>query len=135
MLLGAFLFLLGLFTGVAVPVFENPRMGLSAHLAGVQNALVLWAFGLMWKHLKLSEKMLNSCLWLSIYSMYAVWLSLVLAAIWGTSNATPIAGAGYSGTEVQEWVVNVLLYSGSVAIIVATIQVLMGLYKNKSISV
>ncbi len=38
---GMILFILGLLTGVAVPGFTNPRMGLAAHLAGVQNPLVL----------------------------------------------------------------------------------------------
>ncbi|MGJ8670849.1 MAG: hypothetical protein ACSHXK_15285 [Oceanococcus sp.] len=130
---GAALFLLGLLNGVAVPYFENPRMGLSSHLAGVQNALVLFAFGLMWKHLDLSVKALRVCSALSIYSMYAIWFSLVLAAMWGTSSATPIAGAGYTGSELQELIVNSLLYSGSLAIIVASIQVLAGLVKNKSL--
>lgn len=131
---GVILFLLGLLTGVAVPLFENSRMGLSAHLAAVQNALVLWAFAFMWQYVNVSAKQLKICLWLSIYSMYSIWLSLVFAAIWGTSKATPIAGAGYVGEAYQEWVVNVLIYSGSVAIIVATVQILLGLLKCKRFS-
>ena len=130
---GAALFLLGLINGLAVPYFENPRMGLSAHLAGVQNALVLIAFGLMWKYLALSSKALKLCSMLSTYSMYSIWVSLVLAAAWGTSSATPIAGAGYMGSSSQELIVNILLYSGSLAIIVASVQVLLGLVNNKFI--
>lgn len=130
---GAALFLLGLINGLAVPYFENPRMGLSAHLAGVQNALVLIAFGLMWKYLALSSKALKLCSMLSIYSMYSIWVSLVLAAAWGTSSATPIAGAGFMGSSTQELIVNILLYSGSLAIIVASVQVLLGLVNNKFI--
>ena len=75
-------------------------MGLSAHLAGVQNAFVLILFG----------------------------LSLALATVWGTSSATP--GAGYSGSMYQEMVVNTLLYSGSFTIIIASIQTIIGLVKN-----
>lgn len=130
---GAALFLLGLINGLAVPYFENPRMGLSAHLAGVQNALVLIAFGLMWKYLALSSKALKLCSMLSTYSMYSIWVSLVLAAAWGTSSATPIAGAGFMGSSTQELIVNILLYSGSLAIIVASVQVLLGLVNNKFI--
>ena len=132
---GAALFLLGLINGLAVPYFENPRMGLSAHLAGVQNALVLIAFGLMWKYLALSSKALKLCSMLSTYSMYSIWVSLVLAAAWGTSSATPIAGAGFMGSSTQELIVNILLYSGSLAIIVASVQVLLGLVNNKFIDV
>lgn len=127
---GALLFLLGLLTGVAVPYFENTRMGLSAHLAGVQNALCLLVFGAIWRYVKLSETALLRCSRLSIYSMYSVWLSLTLAAVFGTSSATPIAGAGYAGTQLQEAIVNILLYSGSVAILVAAVQIIVGLVKN-----
>ena len=63
LVLGTILFLLGLFNGVAVPYFENSRMGLSAHLAGVQNALVLWAFGLMWKYMQLSSAAQKAFSW------------------------------------------------------------------------
>lgn len=127
---GVALFLLGLLNGLLVPYFTNPRMGLAAHLAGVQNALVLMAFGLMWKYVRLSALMLRICAFLSVYSMTAIWISLVFAAMWGTSAATPIAGAGYVGSETQELVVNLFLYSGSLAIIVATCQVLIGLCRN-----
>jgi hydroxylaminobenzene mutase len=133
LVLGTALFLLGLLNGLAVPYFENPRMGLSSHLAGVQNALVLIAFGLMWKYIDLAPKSLKICSALSIYSMYSLWLSLVLSAAWGTSSATPIAGNGYAGSETQEFIVNTLLYSGSVAIIISSCQILLGLLKNRAI--
>ena len=130
LLYGMILFLLGLINGVVIPYFDNPRMGLSAHLAGVQNAFVLILFGLIWKNVALSQSLLRWCYWFSIYSMYSIWFSLVLAAAWGTSSATPIAGAGYSGSQHQELIVNVLLYSGSLAIIIASIQIIIGLVLN-----
>lgn len=133
LILGTVLFLLGLLNGVAVPYFENPRMGLSSHLAGVQNALVLMAFGLMWKYVSLPPIGKRVTSWLSVYSMYSIWLSLVLAGVWGTSKATPIAGAGYAGSQLQELVVNALLYSGSAAVIIASVLVIFGLLKNKQI--
>ncbi len=133
LIFGTALFLLGLLNGLVVPYFTNPRMGLSSHLAGVQNALVLMAFGLMWKHVQLSAVTLRICAFLSIYSMYAIWISLVFAAMWGTSGATPIAGAGYVASGTQELVVNIFLYSGSLAIIVATCQVLIGLCRKSEV--
>ena len=128
---GMVLFLFGLLNGVLIPFFENPRMGLSAHLAGVQNALVLLAFGLIWNNIKLSQIALSWCFWLSVYGMYSIWASLVLAAIFGTSSATPIAGNGFVGTQYQELTVNILLYSGSIAIIIASFQIILGLINNK----
>lgn len=133
LIFGMVLFLLGLLNGAVIPLFENPRMGLSAHLAGVQNAFVLILFGLIWNYVALSRSMLRWCYWLSIYSMYSIWFSLVLAAMFGTSSATPIAGDGYIGSQYQELIVNIFLYSGSLAIIIASIQIIIGLIKNDEI--
>ncbi len=124
---GTLLFLLGLLNGVAVQGFRNPRMGLSAHLAGVQNGLVLWAFGLLWPQCALSPGVAWLAAWSAILSMYAIWFGLLLAAIWGTSRSTPIAGAGHAGSPGRELTVTALISAGSVAIIVATGLVLYGL--------
>ncbi|SRR5713226_4568929 len=124
---GTILFLLGLLNGLIVQRFSNPRVGLSAHLAGVQNALVLWAFGFIWPHLKLGFLGQLVAAWAAIFSMYAIWLALLLSAIWGTSRSTPIAGAGHSAASGKELVVTIFIALGSIAIIVATVFVLYGL--------
>ena len=112
-------------------MFTNSRMGLSAHLAGVQNGMVLLIFGLMWHHLKVGEVWRKLARWLSIFSMYAIWFGLLLAAVWGTSKSTPIAGAGYEGSETQELVVSALIQVGSGAIIVAVVIILLGLVTRR----
>lgn len=127
---GALLFLLGLLNGILVQVFHNPRMGLSAHLAGVQNALVLWAFGLIWPYATLAKRTQTIAAWSAIYGMYAIWLGLVLAAVFGASRSLPIAGNGYSASAIGEATVDLLVYSGSVAIISATLSLLQGLRKG-----
>ena len=127
---GMVLFVLGLLTGVAVPAFTNPRMGLAAHLAGVQNALVLLAFGLLWQYLELTPGIRKLCLALSLYSLYAIWVAQVFAAVLGTSSATPIAGAGFAGSVSAEAFVNLFLYSGASLLIVASAMVLHGLIKH-----
>lgn len=123
---GTLLFLLGLINGLAIPRLRNPRMGLSAHLAGVQNGLVLWAFGLIWPYATLGAAAVTA--WSAIGSMYAIWLALLLAAAWGTSKSTPIAGAGHSSSAGKEAIVSALLVVGSLAIIVATALLLVGLW-------
>ena len=124
---GVFLLLLGLLTGALIPVVTNPRMGLSAHLAGVQNGIVLVLFGLIWQRLSLSERGGRAAFRLSLFSMYAVWAATLLGAIFGTSRATPIAGAGHHAAVWQELLVSVLLGTGAAAILVATVIVLYGL--------
>ena len=125
---GMLLFLLGLLNGAAVQVSKNKRMGLSAHLTGVQNGMVLLLFGSLWPHVSLSAGLLCASWWLSLYSMYVIWLALVLAAAWGSSRSTPIAGAGFQATKSQELIVQVLLVPASLAIIVAAGVLLWGLF-------
>ena len=131
---GTILFLLGLLNGAVVPFFMNTRMGLSAHLAGVQNAIVLWIFGLLCSHIKLALKPMLYFYWFSLIGMYSIWLALLLAAIWGTSRSTPIAGEGYTGSAFQEAVVQILLSSGSAVLAIATVLLLIGLLKRKAAS-
>ncbi len=128
---GVLLFLLGLLNGFVLQQFANPRMALSAHLAAMQNALVLVVFGLVQKYLHQTAAAARWCYWLGVHGLYAIWVSLLLAAIWGTSGATPIAGAGFSASAVRENTVNVLLYSGSLAITVCTVLVLRALIGGK----
>ena len=99
---GTVLFILGLFNGLAVQRFRNPRMGLSAHLAAMQNGIVLWAFGLIWPHATLGPLSQTWIAMTSIVAMYAIWLALLLAALLGTSRSTPIAGAGHAASAPKE---------------------------------
>ncbi len=127
---GVLLFLLGLLNGMAIPSFKNPKLGLSAHLSGMQHGFVLILLGLIWSRLKLSNNTLTWCYRLSVYSMYGIWIALVLGAAWGTISGTPMAGAGFGTTQEKEAIVNFLLNSGAVAIVIATVQVLYGLVKR-----
>lgn len=118
---GALLLLVGLLSGVFVPQMINPRMGFSAHLAGVQNALVLLVIAAVWQHVVLPQRLQTLLCWLVITSMYGFWFALQLAAVWGTSRATPIAGAGFAGLEAQEAAVTILLRGTSLAAILAAL--------------
>lgn len=53
--LGLLLLLLGLLVGFAVPVFAVPRLGLTAHLFGVMQGILLIVIGLLWPKLKLTR--------------------------------------------------------------------------------
>lgn len=124
---GLILFILGLINGFVIPLFKNRRMGLSAHLAAVQNGMVLLLFGFLWSRIMLSPLLLSISFWLSLFSMYAIWIGLFLSAIWGTSRSTPIAGKGFSASKSEELIVHYLLIVGSVAILIASVILLIGL--------
>lgn len=99
---GMLLFLLGLFTGLAVQHFTNPRMGLSAHLEGVMNGILLMAFGALWDQLRLSRRWAAAAFWSALAGTYGNWATTTLAAALGTISMTPIAGAGHGAGPWHE---------------------------------
>lgn len=124
---GVFLFLLGLLTGFAVPALRNPRMGLSAHVEGVLNGMFLGFLGLIWGQLRLPPRASAVTFWLAIYGTFMNWVATLLAAAFGTSRSTPIAGAGFSGAAWQEAVVDFGLISLALSMIGCCGLVLRGL--------
>ena len=120
---GMILFLIGLLSGMLIPYYEDHHMGMNAHLVGVQNAIVLIVFGLIFNHISISAKYLCLLSALSIYSMYAIWLSVALAA-------TSIVNFNNSAQVLKEIIAKILLYSGSLAIIIAAILITVGLIRE-----
>ncbi len=127
---GFFLFLCALVTGLAVPSFTNPRMAVSAHLEGVMNGLLLVVVGLVWSHLGLSGRLAQIVFWLFAYAAFANWGVTTLAAALGTSRLTPVAGAGYSASPMQENVVQVIQVSLALAVIAAVALVVYSLRRK-----
>ena len=127
---GAILFLLGLITGFIIPLVENSRMGLAGHLEGVMNGTFLIAVGAVWTRLILSTRLERLAFWLLLYGTYANWLLVLLAAIFGTSEMTPIAGAGYSGLPWQETLVTAGLSSVGITMLIACIILAIGFMRH-----
>jgi (hydroxyamino)benzene mutase len=126
--LGVLLFLIGLLTGFAVPVMDNPRMGLASHLEAIMNGIFLILLGLLWSKLSLSRTGLTAVFWLAVYGTFANWAATLLAAIWGAGGTSmPIAATGYEGSTVQETFIVFLLVSLSLAMLAVCVFVLWGL--------
>lgn len=125
--LGTSLFLLGLLTGFAIPLLENPRMGLSSHLEGILNGLFLLGLGVIWPRLRLSARTREVTFWLAVYGGFANWSATLLAAIWGAGATMPIAAGAYQGSALQEVVIGGLLFSLSFAMLGVCGLVLWGL--------
>lgn len=126
--LGILLFLLGLFTGLAVPAMASPRLGLSSHLEGVMNGMFLVLLGLVWGHLRLEVRGKAVVFWTAVFGTYVNWATVLLAALWGAGEAMmPLAGAGQTGTPVQEVLVKIGLITLSLAMIVSVATALWGL--------
>lgn len=126
--LGALLFLIGLLTGFLVPVLALPRIGLSGHLQGVMNGLVLMVLGLIWPRLRLGAWAQFWTFALAVYGAFANWGATLIAAATGAVGLMPVTGGSVStGGAVAEAVVGFLLISLSVAMIGAFALVLWGL--------
>lgn len=133
MQLGLILFLLGLVTGFALPVMENPRMGLSSHLEGLMNGMLLVVAGLVWPHLVLPRMGLRLAFLLLVYGAFANWLVTLLAAIWGGGHGMmPIAAGGRVASPLQEAVISGLLVSLSLAMIGGILLCIIGLGRKGS---
>jgi hydroxylaminobenzene mutase len=127
---GMFLFLIGLLTGLVGPQFNNPRMGLAAHLEGVMNGTFLVALGAIWTEVRLSNGAKTAAYWSSLYGAYMNWTVTTLAAIWGTSAMTPIASAGHTAPSWQERLVAFGFVSVGLAMIASLVLILWGLRRS-----
>jgi len=127
---GAFLFLLGLLTGLLETKFANVRMGLAAHLEGVMNGTFLIAVGAIWPEVTLAARTKSVTWWLLLFGTYANWAFTSLAALLGTAALSPVTGTGHGGEPWQESLVTAGFMSVGVAIIAATVLLLIGLRRR-----
>lgn len=131
--LGFLLILIALLTGLGQPVFANPRLGLSAHLAGLMGGLVLVALGSLHAHFNLGPRAKAVMHWSWVYTAYANWLGCLIGAITGASRLTPIAGQGHSGNLAAEGVVAFLLISLSITGVAGTVLAVRG-FRGKTVA-
>lgn len=125
--LGIALFLLGLITGLFVPVLQSPRIGLSAHLQGILNGLFLVAIGLLWERLQLSGRSKIILYWGTVYGTFANFVGTFLAALWGATGFMQVAVGGVAGKPLHEAIVGFFLVSLSLVMLVVCGMVLWGL--------
>ena len=128
--LGVLLFLLGLVTGLVVPVFTNPRLGVSSHIEGVLNGILLIVLGLIWHKVNLPGRWLTIGFWLALYGTFTNWLGILIAAIFNAGGMLGIAANGKKGSPLAEAIVQFCLVSLSIAMLVVAVLVLLGLKRN-----
>ena len=132
---GVVLFLIGLLIGLAVPVLENPRMGLSSHLEAVFNGMFLVLVGLIWSRIQLSGRVERILFGLLLFGTFANMMATLFAAVWGAGRMMPIAANGMEGSAWQEGVIGALLVSLSLAMISAAVLIIAGLRKGRKAAI
>jgi len=123
------LFLLGLLTGLVIANFRNPRMGLSAHMEGILNGIFLVIAGIIWDELRISSSLRTVTFITLMYGTYVNWMTTLFAAYLGTSNMTPITGASFHGTNVQEYLITGGFISVGLTMLFSLIVIIYGLRK------
>jgi hydroxylaminobenzene mutase len=127
---GVLLFFMGLIVGLIVPVFANPRMGVSSHIEGVLNGMFLIILGLIWNKIKLSAKWFKITFWLAIYGAFMNWFGILIAAIFNGGKMLGIMANGQEGTPIIEGIVTFSLISLSIAMVMVCVTILIGLRRN-----
>jgi len=126
--LGVVLLLLGLLTGLVVPVLAVPRLGVSAHIVGVLGGLVLIILGLLWPRLGIGPGTSRLGYSLALYSSYVGWLMPLLGGMWRAGGTMlPLAAGEARGTAFQEGVIATGLITSAVALIALCLLLLWGL--------
>jgi hydroxylaminobenzene mutase len=106
---GTALLLLGIISGLTTTLMANPRMGLSAHVEGLLNGILLIALGAAWTAVELPQGLKRVALLLLVAGSWTNWAATQLAAFWGTGKLTPIVGAQMTGTATHEAIVSTML--------------------------
>ncbi|KPJ91243.1 MAG: hypothetical protein AMS18_09075 [Gemmatimonas sp. SG8_17] len=128
---GMVLLFLSLVLGFFLPLFTNPRIGLSAHQVGITGGILIVVIGMAWEHADLRTKAARVAEALVLVGPFGIALSCVGAAVFGTSRATPIAGAGFAGARWQEISVSIGLMLGSIAMLIAVFLLLLGFLRRR----
>ena len=125
--IGVALFLFTSFEGFAIPFFEVPLLGRSAHSLIALLGVILISLGLLWPRLNLRTFALRIAFWLLIYSGLAITAAFLIGAIWGAGKTImPLAGAPM-GTPFQELVITAVAYSSAPTGIIAFALIFWGL--------
>lgn len=125
--LGFILIFVSFLTGLVIPLTTNPHLAVSAHLNAIIGGIILVILGIVSAQLNLSVTNRKIMVWSWIYATYMNWFTTLLGGIWGTSKLTPVAGAGFSGSALQENIVSVLLISLVLASFIGCAIVIFGL--------
>ena len=131
--LGLCLLLLGLITGLLVPALANPRMAVSSHIEGVLNGMLLIIFGLIWPRMALSQRWFSISFWLAIFGTFMNWLGILVAAIFDAGAMLNVLADGKEGPPAAEGFVTFSLLALSVAMIMVSVTILIGLHKGTQV--
>jgi hydroxylaminobenzene mutase len=126
--LGVALFLFTSFEGFVVPNLASPNLGRSLHMLSGFTGVMFLAMGLTWPMLKLGTTAAKIAFWFLVYSAIATIAGFAIAAWWGAGDSIiPIAAQGARGSDLQEAVIQVVMYPAAPTGIISFALILWGL--------
>ena len=126
--LGVALLLAGMATRLFTGLMPNPRLGLSAHLAGAMGGIMLIALAGIWPRVTLGPRGQAWAFGLLAFGNVANWATVLVAASWGAgATSMPLAGKGMAGAPWQENLIAAALLALSMAVLAGLALVLRGL--------
>jgi hydroxylaminobenzene mutase len=126
--IGVSLFVFSAVEGFVIPNVPAPRLGLSVHTLSALQGVMLLGFGLLWPKLTLGDMAARIAFWTYLFSSFATLASYMLAAVWGAGNTTiPLAAGPAHGSDLQETIIKVVLYSAAPVFFISMAFVLWGL--------
>ncbi len=125
---GVGLFVFSGLEGFAVPFLPEPPLGLSVHTLSALQGVMLLGLGQLWPGLNLSIRASQIAFWTYLYSSFATLIPYVMAAAWGAGKSTiPLAAGTARGSDSQEAMIKVVLYSAAPTFFVSMALVIWGL--------
>jgi hydroxylaminobenzene mutase len=106
---GILLFMVGLIIGFFVPLFANPRMGLSSHIEGILNGIFLVVLGLIWHKIEVSDLLLKITYGMALYGTFANCLGMLIAAVFNAGKSLTVAANGHEGAPIVEGFITFIL--------------------------
>jgi hydroxylaminobenzene mutase len=126
--IGIGLFVFSAVEGFIIPAVPYPRLGLSVHTLSALQGVMLLGLGLLWPRLNLGATAAHIAFWTYLYSSFATLIPYVMAALWGAGNTTiPLAAGPAHGSDTQELIMRIVLYSAAPVFFVSMAIVLWGL--------
>lgn len=127
---GMALLLVALVVGLFVQQFAVPRLGLSVHLLGIMQGMLLTVLGVVWPRLALGRTGSRVGVGLAVYGCVIAWTANVLAATQGGSAMLPLASGAARSGPAPEMIITLGLRSAAMALVAATVVTLWGLRKD-----
>ena len=115
---GAVLMILGYLHGFVLDLTPNRALGLSAHVAAIQNGLIVLVLGGVWRFVNLSNRIASLTGWLCILGLYQLWLGLFCAAMMNLTS------------PLESGATSALQFGGSAFLLVGFLLLVYGFFKH-----